>query len=604
MDLESNYLKKELYELVQSDAAIFDFLQNGSLDGIWYWDLENPENEWMSPRLWEVLGHDPKDKKHLASEWQDLINPEDLKMALDNFEKHCVDPEHPYDQVVRYRHSDGSTVWVRCRGIAIRDKSGKPIRLLGAHTELTRQKRTEEELRKSESLLASFTEALPDVSFIYDEDGRYVKVFATQTDLLIADPEILEGKTISDVLPSGIAKDFYKIIHDTITTNQTKTYEYKLSVKAGEKWFQARTSPMKTEINGKKAVVWIALDITDRKQSENKVRENEERLQKVIQDTNAGYFFIDRNGYYREINEAWSKMHRFNSIDDAIGRHFSETQINTDVDQANEIVESLLNGAPVPSGEFSRRNNDNTIGYHNFSVSPVEKNGEVIGLEGFLIDTTEKRQIEEQIKASLKEKETLLQEIHHRVKNNLTVVSSLLKLHENSVENDQVKEALKESQGRIYAMSTVHEALYNSKNLAEIDLKTYLSKISSTLIQTYSVNHGKVRFNIEGDGIILDIEKASPVGLIINELISNSLKYAFPNNQDSEINVSMRKLDNELELNIMDNGIGMQDGFDWRKSNTLGLKLVRTLTENQLDGSIDMESNNGTKFTIKFNIET
>ena len=150
------YLKKELYEQFQKDSSLFEFLQLGSLDGIWYWDLENPEREWMSPRFWTLLGYDPEDKKHLASEWQDIINQDDLKIALDNFVKHCEDATHPYDQIVRYRHKDGSTVWVRCRGIAIRDQTGKPIRMLGAHTDLTKLKRTEEELlRKTQELEAA-----------------------------------------------------------------------------------------------------------------------------------------------------------------------------------------------------------------------------------------------------------------------------------------------------------------------------------------------------------------------------------------------------------------------------------------------------------------
>ena len=102
----------------------------------------------MSPRFWEVLGYDYRKMKHLASEWQDLIYPDDLQVALTNLDKHCQDPDHPYDQVVRYSHKDGSTVWVRCRGIAIRDNTGKPVRMLGAHTDLTQLKSTEEELRK------------------------------------------------------------------------------------------------------------------------------------------------------------------------------------------------------------------------------------------------------------------------------------------------------------------------------------------------------------------------------------------------------------------------------------------------------------------------
>lgn len=134
---KSNYLKDELYNLIQSDISIFEFIQSGSLDGIWYWDLENPENEWMSPRFWEVIGYDPNEMKPLASEWQNIIFQDDLQIATKNFQQHLADPNHPYDQTVRYKHKNGSTVWVRCRGIAIRDKDGKPVRLLGAHNDIT-----------------------------------------------------------------------------------------------------------------------------------------------------------------------------------------------------------------------------------------------------------------------------------------------------------------------------------------------------------------------------------------------------------------------------------------------------------------------------------
>lgn len=144
---DEHYLAKELYERVRTDSDLFEFLQNGSLDGIWYWDLENPEHEWMSPRFWELFGYDPADKEHLASEWQDMIHPEDLATSLDNFEKHKADPSHPYDQYVRYRHRDGSTVWVRCRGLAIRDETGKPIRMLGTHIDVTALKRAQSEVR-------------------------------------------------------------------------------------------------------------------------------------------------------------------------------------------------------------------------------------------------------------------------------------------------------------------------------------------------------------------------------------------------------------------------------------------------------------------------
>lgn len=155
-----HYLKKELYKLIKTDDKLFDFLEEASLDGLWYWDIEKPENEWMSPNFWRILGFEPKTKKHLAAEWQELINKEDLKTAIDNFKKHCEDPKYPYDQLVRYKHKNGSTVWVRCRGIAIRDENGKPKRMLGAHNNITLLKNAEwklhkkvEELNKLNSLI-------------------------------------------------------------------------------------------------------------------------------------------------------------------------------------------------------------------------------------------------------------------------------------------------------------------------------------------------------------------------------------------------------------------------------------------------------------------
>ena len=141
---QKHYLESELEALLCKDGALWQFLRGGSLNGCWYWDLENPDNEWMSPEFWRLLGIDPDSKRHNPAEWQDVIFPEDLLVAQDNFNRHCADPDHPYDQVVRYRHADGSTVWVRCRGMAIRDENGKPIRMLGAHNDLTAIKRAEQ----------------------------------------------------------------------------------------------------------------------------------------------------------------------------------------------------------------------------------------------------------------------------------------------------------------------------------------------------------------------------------------------------------------------------------------------------------------------------
>ncbi|BAO56042.1 sensor histidine kinase [Nonlabens marinus] len=144
-----NYLKKELYKLIQKDPKIFDFIQDSALDGLWYWDIENMEEEWMNPKFWTTLGYDPEKMPHKAAAWQSIIDPEDLELAVENCQKHFQNPDFPYDQTVRYKHKEGHTVWIQCRGLAIRDDEGKPIRMLGAHTDVTSLKEKELELTKT-----------------------------------------------------------------------------------------------------------------------------------------------------------------------------------------------------------------------------------------------------------------------------------------------------------------------------------------------------------------------------------------------------------------------------------------------------------------------
>ncbi|WP_286240809.1 GGDEF domain-containing protein [Neptuniibacter halophilus] len=210
-----HYLEQELTQLLQTDSGLFRFLESSTLDGLWFWDLENPDNEWFSEGFWKTLGFDPAGKKHLASEWQDLINPDDLKLSLENFHAHCADPSHPYDQVVRYRHQDGSTVWVRCRGMAIRNAAGKPIRMLGAHTDITSQKNIEERyLHNLKSLEQQYAEtrlaleeidqlfhAMPDAVLQVDADGNIVRANSAATTLFGYSQQTLSSMKVEQLIP-------------------------------------------------------------------------------------------------------------------------------------------------------------------------------------------------------------------------------------------------------------------------------------------------------------------------------------------------------------------------------------------------------------------
>ena len=212
----------------------------------------------------------------------------------------------------------------------------------------------------------------------------------------------------------------------------------------------------------------------------------------------------------------------------------------------------------------------------------------------------ERKQAEDKIKASLREKEVLLKEIHHRVKNNLQVISSLVDLQISDSTDAQVLQILKEIQNRIQSMALIHEELHQSEDMARINFGEYIQSLTAYLYQTYGAQLAGITLKSNVDDIFLDIDTAMPCGLIVNELVSNSLKYAFTEELRGEIRIDFHSdTDNHLTLTVSDNGVGFPQDLDFRKTKSLGLRLVVMLTE-QLDGTIKLDRSDGTKFEITF----
>lgn len=252
-----------------------------------------------------------------------------------------------------------------------------------------------------------------------------------------------------------------------------------------------------------------------------------------------------------------------------------------------------------------------------YDIGIVRKNGEVRyihalrrevlwdGEKQFLVlynDITDRKQVEERFLASLHEKDILLKEIHHRVKNNMQVISGLLELPATLSGGQERRKMFRESQNRIQAMSLVHEKLYDSKDFTRIDLAGYVRTMSQDLFQSYKINMGQVDLDVKTDGdVYVDINKAIPCGLILNELISNALKHAFPGNRRGELKIDISKTEKtEIEIIVRDNGIGLPDDVDVIKPRSVGLHLVNGLVNNQLDGQIKFQCEAGTEVSIKF----
>jgi two-component sensor histidine kinase len=217
----------------------------------------------------------------------------------------------------------------------------------------------------------------------------------------------------------------------------------------------------------------------------------------------------------------------------------------------------------------------------------------------YIFDTLHKEK--ELAKGSLREKETLLQEIYHRTKNNMQVICSLLSLQAKNVKDEQVLTILQETQNRIKSMALVHTKLYQSKDLSMINLKSYIEDLTSHLFKAYHIDTNKILLKRCTDDILVSIDSAVPCGLIINEIIVNTLKYAFPDDRKGEITIGLHSTDKgEVELRIADNGIGLPKEFDVKQSKSLGLQIVYGLAEDQLSGKIELNRENGLEFLITF----
>ena len=225
-----------------------------------------------------------------------------------------------------------------------------------------------------------------------------------------------------------------------------------------------------------------------------------------------------------------------------------------------------------------------------------DESGRPLLLQGVAFDITESKRAEEIVKSSLREKELLLKEIHHRVKNNLQITSSLLRLQAAKIADAAVRQLLRESQDRIRSMALVHEMLYRSQDLARVDFPQYVRALVPQLFRSYNAG-GRVRYRVELDEIVFGVDLAVPCGLIINELVANALKHAFPGDRRGEICVRMRLEQDRYRLSVEDDGIGFPAGLDFSQTGTLGLQLVRTLTE-QVGGRLQQKVGQGTAFVI------
>ena len=296
---------------------------------------------------------------------------------------------------------------------------------------------------------------------------------------------------------------------------------------------------------------------------------------------------------------------KLEDVTQALSSQVSESQEVNGFDLGDRF-ERALSGRPQRfEWALTEEKNEDGKRWLQLFLNPIDNAEGDREISAIAYDITDRKRIDRAIRNALKEKEILLQEVHHRVKNNLQIINSILNLQKKFVKDEAAITGLEEIQNRVSTMSIIHETLYQNTDVSSIGFPSYLTRIAGNIIQGYQ-SETQVELITELENIQAPLDQAIPCGLILNEWVSNAMKYAFPERERGTITVSLRCImpedspeEEEIQIEVRDDGVGLPEGFDWGGRDSLGLYLVQALAE-QLDAELSAESDKGTQFLVKF----
>lgn len=566
--------------------------------GTWNWEIASNDIAW-SQQVGELFGLPPGQEVKSYEHYLTLLHPADRAQIEQAIQRAVADRSH---MQVEHRviWPDGSLRWLTCRGEISVDAQGQPARMAGTVLDITERKQTEEELMASERRYRILFERSQDAIVNLELEGRRIvdcnpaaermygysreELLRMSSIELAADPEQTRAS-----LPSWRDEQSRQILrHNSIHRRKDgSTFPVEISASA----YQHRGKPM----------LYIAFrDISERVRAEEEIRSSEARYRAIVESTDDLICRFLPDTTLTFVNEAYCRY--FNRCrEELLGTHFLNLIPESDWPGVLEQINTLIRERKSHTYEHQVKKAEGQISWQRWTDQPIwDEAGNFLELQSVGRDVTEERTAQTQIRESLQEKEVLLREIHHRVKNNLQIVSSLLKLQAAHLHDSQAQAIFADSHSRINSMALIHERLYRSGDLARVDFASYIDDLMLHLFRSHGAHSRNLHYRVEIADLHLRVDNAIPCGLIINELVTNALKHAFPNGQVGCIEVAMRQEESgRYHLSVHDDGIGLPVGLDIARTESLGLQLVHTLIA-QLDGTLHMTNGTGTGFHITF----
>jgi PAS domain S-box-containing protein len=481
-------------------------------------------------------------------------------------------------------------------------EKGMLVRIWGSRKDITERKQVEREMR----LLAQTITSTKDCVSIADLDERILFVNDALVETYGYTADELIGKSVAIFYSPSLPPELpHQILNSAVHGGWNGELLHRRK-DGGEFPVELWRSVVRSDEGDPVALVAVARDISDRRRMEEALRRSEARLRRITDSMHDIVTQTDTEGRIQYISPSVLPVLGYRP-EESLGISLFERMHPEDAQRAEEAFRAGCTQGTGMSLEFRYRHfRGDYLWLEAVGNMLLDPQGAVVGAVFGIRDISERKRAEEQVRASLEEKEVLLKEIHHRVKNNLQVISSLLSLQTEHVPDERVRKILRDSQNRIRSMAIIHQRLYQSANLAEINFAGYIDELCAQLFRSYGAFEKKILLHTEAEDIFLSVDKAIPCGIIINELVSNALKYAFPDGAEGRVTVEFTQETNGLCLVVSDDGVGLPGTYDLHAPESLGLRLVHLLVE-QVGGSASVGEGSsgsperpGTRWQIRF----
>ena len=466
-----------------------------------------------------------------------------------------------------------------------------------AQQEIELRKQVEAALRESEQRYNAFINTHSDMIFLKDEQFRY----------LIVNDKLSEfyGKPIREILNKTDDELVDRVHAERCRETDMAALASDVPVISeeiiGETIFE--TTKFSTQLrNNQIGIGGIIHDVTERRRTEAALRESEEKYRLLAERTEIILWEYDiLQDRWTYVSPQSERILGYAPEEWTDFRFWRQCLHPEDLKWAPGYCSEHIERGQSHELEYRFISKDGRVVWLRDRANVELENGVTVKMRGLMMDITQQKQLEENLRLSLQEKKHLIQELYHRVKNNMQVISSMLMLQAGHLNDPRLHAAVQDTTNRIQAMALVHEKLYQSYNLSSLNLDEYISDLAGMLLKTYHVKPNKVTLTLDTKPVPALIDIAVPCGLVLNELISNALKYAFPEDQTGEIRVRLRReADATVELLVSDNGVGLPPGFDVRSSNTIGLQMAIAIVEHQLQGQISFNGHQGLTCRMQF----